>query len=82
MQCDYLLSDGGSVFLINCDVAKNRVLAGMAYFDGSLPAVMPLYNQQGTQVCRIRIPENVQRSQTITLLASAQDDIEFPVEKP
>lgn len=70
-------SQNGEVLLMNCDRGNGRVLAGLAYFDAYLPDVVNLFDDKWQQIGRLKVPGEVRRSHTATLMCSPADDLEF-----
>ncbi len=76
---DYLYDASGLVYLINCEVTKTRVLSGLANYGPSLPPSITLYSPEHKEVCKVKIPEGVQRQQTGILYSSPFDDLPLEV---
>jgi len=74
---DYLSSSNGEILLINCDVAKDRVLAGLVYTAPGIAAKVTICNPKGLQIGFIAIPEDIRRSWQGQVFCSKNDDIEF-----
>lgn len=84
MQLDYVTSAGGSILLINCDVALNiskpRILTGLAYIQGGLPQWVEVFSPTHQSVGKIRLSASVQACSTEVVLFSKNDDLEFDLQ--
>jgi hypothetical protein len=80
-HADYLSSDGGAVFLVNCDVAIDiatpRVLAGVAYLTGGIGEWIEVFDPMGRSAGRVQISPSLRQNPTSAVLSSKNDNLKF-----
>jgi hypothetical protein len=81
MQLDYVASEAAQIYLVGCDVeaeiAKPRILTGLAYLQGGLAEWVKVYDPLGRLIGEIKISPSVRQVETATVLFSKNDDLEF-----
>lgn len=72
-----LCSRGASVILLNCEINRKCIFAGLVYTDPGSPPEVELFDLMGRSAGMVKIPPELRRSPTTSLMHSRGDDLYF-----
>ncbi|MBD3882178.1 hypothetical protein IFO70_10445 [Phormidium tenue FACHB-886] len=77
MDHQVLRSSGWNLTLINVRVVGNKLLAGAAYAEGTLPEAIDLTTPKRTATFRVKVPQELRQCPTFKLQSDGRDRLEF-----